>query len=63
MNYYYWESEIGNSGNVFAESAQEASEQVEAYFGERCVGIELIREDVVMNRFTGEIYYTPVYGE
>lgn len=63
MNYYYWSGDSGNSGNVFARSEQEAKAIVLRFFEETPVFLELLKEDVVMNRFTGEIYYSATYGD
>ncbi len=57
MNYYYWKSTNGNSGNVYAENEISAYKTVDKAFGVTTYKVELVEENVKVNHFTGEKYH------
>lgn len=56
MNYYWWKSVRGTSGNVYANTSEEAIEKVVKGFSENVAEIELLKENVKRNWINGENY-------
>lgn len=56
MNYYWWKDAQGKVGNVYAKNEEEAKDNVKRGFGNEVSVVELIKEDVDINRFTGKSF-------